>query len=412
MRTPVPERHERILQLLEQRGQMRVADLAKALDVSAVTARRDVEVLERQGALQRRHGVAFSLDAGSPRRRGAAGPGGGSGGGGGGGGGAGGAGGEMSRAGEAVLSARLPARSGFTPLIGMVVPSATYYYADVIRGARAAVSEVGGRLVIGLTHYDPAEEREQIRQLQARGVHALLLTPVWPSGTSPEEESDRVASLGLPTVLVERRGQLGFRVDELDRVCSNHAHGAYLAVQQLANQGRKRIAVIARESPTAAQLQAGAAAALRHLGVAQALQVNQSSLPGAAPAAAEQALVELVERARVGDVDGVLVHTDEDAVQFVHLAQRMGLRVPDDVAVIAYDDEIAGLADPPLTAVAPPKFAVGQAAARMALTRLAERRRAAVGVPAAPRHHLELLPELRVRESCGAALARRGSQKL
>jgi len=100
------------------------------------------------------------------------------------------------------------------------------------------------------------------------------------------------------------------------------------------------------------------------------------------------------------------VHTDQDAVHFVQQLQRHGLRVPDDVAVIAYDDELAALADPPLTAVAPPRFAVGQAAARLALSRLAERYRMIPGASRAPRHHLDLLPELRVRESCGAGRPR------
>jgi DNA-binding LacI/PurR family transcriptional regulator len=375
MRTSITERHERIIELLGQRGQMRVSDLANELGVSAVTARRDVELLERHGALHRRHGVAYALDAGAAPAK------------------------PSGRARAEVRQGNGGRSSG--PVVGMVVPSATYYYADVIRGARAAVGDVGGRLLIGLTNYDLAEEREQIRQLQSRGAKALLLTPAWPTGMAPEEEADRVATLGVPTVLVERRGQLGFRVDELDRVCSAHAHGGYLAVRRLASLGRQRIAVVARESPTAAQLQAGARSALRHLGVAEESQLVLTSPTTATPAEVEQALNRALDHVVEGRIDGALVHSDADAVQFLQLAQRRGLQVPEDVSLIAYDDEIAGLADPAITAVAPQKFAVGQAAARMALRRLAEMRRASAGLPLSPRHHIELLPELRVRESCG-----------
>lgn len=380
MRTSVAERYERIIELLGRRGQIRVSDLAKELGVSPVTARRDVDLLERHGALHRRHGLVLALDAGVVPMR--------------------------SAGGHARADARADARQaagGRTdrPVVGMVVPSATYYYADVIRGARAAVSDVGGRLVIGLTNYDLAEEREQIRLLQARGAKAILLTPAWPTGTAPTEEADRVASLGLPTVLVERRGQLGFRVDELDRVCSAHAHGGYLAVRRLASLGRRRIAVIARESPTAAQLQAGARSALRHLGVAEESQLVLTSATTATRVEVDDALNRALDLVVTGRIDGALVHSDADAVQFLQLAQRRGLRVPEDVSLIAYDDEIAGLADPAITAVAPQKFAVGQAAARVALRRLAEMRRASAGLPLSPRHHIELLPELRVRESCG-----------
>jgi DNA-binding LacI/PurR family transcriptional regulator len=379
MRTSVAERHERILELLRGRGQMRVGDLARELAVSAVTARRDVELLERQGALQRRHGVAFALDAGAGRSR---------------------------RSGEVRLSVREDARSGPAPLVGMVVPNATYYFADVIRGARAAVTEAGGRLVIGITNYDLAEEREQVRQLRGRGVHALLMTPAWPTGMAPEEEAERVATLRLPTVLVERRGRVGFAVEELDRVASAHDHGGYLAVRHLASIGRRRTALIARSSPTAAQIQAGFHAALSHLGIACSERLVVTSPADAPPSAVDRAMASVLDQVADG-VDSALVHTDADAVYFAQLVRSRGLRIPEDIAIVAYDDEIAALADPPLTAIAPPKFAVGHAAARLALSRLAERRRSGPGIPLAPGHHLDLLPELRVRESCGGTLSRR-----
>ncbi len=379
MRVPVPERQERLLALLRQRGRMRVADLARELAVSPVTARRDVEALARQGALRRSHGVAIAVSAAA---------------------------GWADSPMEPLVGRAVPvgreSRSLPAPVIGMVVPTAPYYYADVIRGARAAVAEANGRLVVGITNYDLGEERAQIRQMLGRGVHALLLTPAWPTGTSPADEADRAARLSVPTVLVERRGKLGFPVGELDRVCSAHADGSYLAVRHLVELGRRKLALIARGSPTAAQLELGFRAALEHLGVPSSAHSVCTTRPRPETAEIEATLAAVVDRAHRGEVDAALVHTDLDAVHFVQQLQRHGLRVPDDIAVVAYDDELAALADPPLTAVAPPRFAVGQAAARLALGRLAERYRAVPGTVTAPRHHLDLLPELRVRESCGA----------
>ncbi|MBC9725450.1 substrate-binding domain-containing protein [Streptomyces sp. TRM68367] len=73
-----------------------------------------------------------------------------------------------------------------------------------------------------------------------------------------------------------------------------------------------------------------------------------------------------------------------------------GLRAPEDLALIAYDDEIASLADVPLTAVAPPKHELGERAARILLDRLD------IPDPAAgPVHQLFLQPRLIVRASCG-----------
>lgn len=101
-----------------------------------------------------------------------------------------------------------------------------------------------------------------------------------------------------------------------------------------------------------------------------------------------------------GNVTAAVVHSDADAIVLIPRLQARGVRVPEDLAVIAYDDEVASLADLPLTAVAPDKHAVGAAAARLLLARL--------GVPdegPAARRHLDILPALRVRVSCGAAAA-------
>lgn len=385
VRERVAERQERILTLLRQRGRMRVADLARETAVSPVTARRDVEALARQGALRRSHGIAIALNAAS-----------------------GWADAPLEPVAGRGMAAWRESRSLPAPLVGMVVPTAPYYYGDVIRGARAAVAEANGRLVVGISNYDLGEERAQIRQMHARGVHALLLTPAWPTGTCPAFETDRAARLGVPTVLVERRGILGSPVGELDRVCSAHAEGGYLAVRHLMESGRRNVALIARGSPTAAQLELGFHAALEHGGVPPSARLVRTTRPQPEPAEIEATLAAVVQRACRGQVDAALVHTDQDAVQFVQLLRRHGLRVPDDFAVVAYDDELAAVADPPLTAIAPPRFAVGQAAARLALGRIAERYRTIPGTATAPRRHLDLLPELRVRESCGGGRARVG----
>ncbi|NEA41383.1 DeoR family transcriptional regulator, partial [Streptomyces sp. SID11385] len=57
MREGVGERHDRLLNLVRERGSVRVADLAGLLGVSAVTARRDAEALASRGLLDRVHGA-------------------------------------------------------------------------------------------------------------------------------------------------------------------------------------------------------------------------------------------------------------------------------------------------------------------------------------------------------------------
>ncbi|POX52140.1 hypothetical protein C3489_18290 [Streptomyces sp. Ru71] len=94
-----------------------------------------------------------------------------------------------------------------------------------------------------------------------------------------------------------------------------------------------------------------------------------------------------------GRIDAALVHNDHDAIVLLQRLRARGVRVPDDCALVAYDDEVAALADVPLSAVAPPKRAVGVAAVDLIARRLAE--------PGRARHRVTILPELRVRGSSG-----------
>ncbi|MFC8943072.1 substrate-binding domain-containing protein [Streptomyces griseoincarnatus] len=89
------------------------------------------------------------------------------------------------------------------------------------------------------------------------------------------------------------------------------------------------------------------------------------------------------------------------------------MRIPADLAVVAYDDEVAGLADPPLTAVRPPKAAIGAGALELLMRRLAAVRADDAAVRDSdggdaftgadrPVHRIELSPRLIVRASSGS----------
>lgn len=182
----------------------------------------------------------------------------------------------------------------------------------------------------------------------------------------------------------------------LDRVRTDRAHGAAVAVGHFAKLGHRAVAAVLQEGPHAAQIAAGYLAAMESLGL--------TPVPGSCgDQGTRRVRRDSAVPGRRGQGTGVtaaLVHSDEDAIVLVPRLQERGINVPSDLALIAYDDEVAGLSDVPLTAVAPPKRAVGELAAKLMLQRLAER---ASGRTPTPRQHLELLPELRVRASCGAA---------
>ncbi|MEU9255606.1 substrate-binding domain-containing protein [Streptomyces sp. NPDC048270] len=385
MRPHVDQRQAQVLALVRARGSVRVAELARELGISPVTLRRDIEAMAARGEIQRMHGVISRVEPGAAPPGGRAG------------------------AGDAGASASSTAASdpaaaghggpddGEGLVIGMVVPTTEYYYADVVRGARAAVEARGARLTVGLTRYLPGEDRTQADRLLSTGAHGLLLTPNWEAGSPGPGEGAWTVELPVPTVLVERWAPPGHPAAALDRVASDHAHGAARAVQHLVGLGYRRIALASRTTPTTARLRAGYEAAVAALGLEPA-----PPWPAAGPGPLSDAdtfartLEYLCNAVTAGGVTAALIHSDTDAIMLIPRLQARGVRVPEDLAVITYDDEVAEMADVPLSAVAPAKREVGARAADLLLDRLVERL-AGENAQDSPRQHLELLPRLTIR---------------
>ncbi|GAA2208902.1 substrate-binding domain-containing protein [Nonomuraea monospora] len=344
----VEQRHRLILRQLRDRGSVRLTELAEVLGVSLVTLRRDVEHLAGQGLLIRVHGGVTLPPAA-----------------------------EQAPAGQAA--------AGLT--IGMLVPSAHYYYPGVIKGAQERAAQAGARLVLGISRYEDDEDRAQVRQLVEGGIDGLLLTP---SRQPDDSHVGWLAGLHVPAVLVERRTELAGPASMLDSVASDHAHGAHLGVRHLAELGHRRLALVAYESPTTPRIKAGvlAGAAALRLEPPRELVIDRER-------PVEQLIERVLRLVREDGVSGLIVHNDEDALTLVRQLGAAGVEIPGEVSLVAYDDEVASFCSPSLTAVAPPKLHVGRCAVDMLIMRITEG-------PATPGRHLALLPELRARESSAA----------
>src|SRR6478752_5621752 len=110
-----------------------------------MTLRRDLAELESRGLLVRVHGGAVSTAVAKQQER---------------------------ASGSAGAMARRPVAT-----IGMIAPTANYYFPQVIRGASDAARELNCRLVLGTTNYSEREELRQAERLIASGVDGLMITP-------------------------------------------------------------------------------------------------------------------------------------------------------------------------------------------------------------------------------------------
>lgn len=364
---PLPsERRARLIARVRETGSARVSDLSRVLGVTPVTVRRDLALLVADGTLEKVHGGARIPARGAGMSTGA-----------------------TTGIG---MPAVTPADDAGQLTVGMVVPSIDYYWPEVIRGVRDAAHGTA-RLILRGGSYDVDQVRRQVAALVGDdggpGVDGLLVAPPV-DGPDAAELGEWLAGLNLPVVLMERRLAAGPYREPLESVATDHALGSGTAARHLAERGHQRVGLVtSRTSPTSAAVRRGFLAVTDELGLDVILDLETVPLSDAGWA--DEAAAVLDRCAETG-VTALLVHSDKEAISLVERAQERGVRVPANLAVVAYDDEVAGLADPPLTAVRPPKATIGAGAMELLARRLE------VGDDR-PMHRVELSPRLVIRSS-------------
>ena len=353
-------RHDAILRELELRGSLVNTSFAQRLGVTPMTLRRDVEDLHGRGLLVRVHGGAVSLAVAQQQ--------------------------------SSELDARGPRRTRPVATIGMIVPTTEYYFPEVIRGASRAAVEANCRLVVGATNYSADEEVRQARRMLESGVDGLLITPhdVLEAGSLLLEV---LRGAQVPVVLVERDVQDSVQ-DLFAMVRSDHAYGAEIGIRHLLGLGHRRIALAARPSATASGLDEGFRRSMAGAGSEGFALRGALSDPPVGERVAVAGLGTFLDECVGQAVTAVMLLGDADSMAFTELVLARGLRIPDDIAVVAYDDEVASLAAVPLTAVAPLKRDLGRSAVRLCVDQL-RRPRGDSGTVV----RSVLMPELVVRES-------------
>jgi LacI family transcriptional regulator len=241
------------------------------------------------------------------------------------------------------------------------------YFTDVI----AAVEEEAGRanhtLLLGDTHDDPEHELVIVRALVERRVDGLLLAP---SPGAAEHALPYLAAQELPVVLLDRL----IEGAPLDQIGADNAEPTAELVDHLAALGHTRIGMVVGTAglSTTDERVAGYRQGLARNGlpVDDALVVGGGSQREASRDAALR-LLDLPD-----PPTAIISGNNAMTIGTMRALSERGLRVPDDIALVAFDDfEWADLFAPRLTVVRQPTAELGQRAVRMLLDRLADRSR-------------------------------------
>jgi LacI family repressor for deo operon, udp, cdd, tsx, nupC, and nupG len=238
---------------------------------------------------------------------------------------------------------------GSTRIIYVVIPSLSPFFLEIFRGIERAALELGYSAMIGHTGRDPAREGEYFDQVACgRADGVMLLSSARVETPAPHQHQ-------LPptvAVLEAAEGQ------DFPSVRVDHIQAAMQATNHLIELGHRRIAHITgnARAPMAVHRRQGFIAAMQAAGLKNA---EENCVPGEfTPEAGQSAMEILLARPQLPTA--VFAANDEIAIGAIRAIRAAGLKVPEDISVIGYDDQRLGrIYDPPLTTVHVPTFDLG-----------------------------------------------------
>jgi len=260
------------------------------------------------------------------------------------------------------------------------------FFVDVALGAESAAKELGVGVVIVHNGEDPSREEQNLDLLVQQRVHGIMITPV-------DERNPRLEQLvarGVPVVYVDRISG--------DRPCcwlaTDDLAGGELAGNHLMEMGHHRIAFvggidISRQVEdryhglVTAVVNAGLEADAVELIPVPSWKMEEGRVIGRL----------LLERNPADRPTAVFCANDLLALGLLQELALHGIRVPEDIAIVGFDDlEWASAATVPLSSVRQPRDLLGRTAVRMILDEIEQ--------GAAHVHeHVSFAPELFIRES-------------
>ena len=271
-------------------------------------------------------------------------------------------------------------------LIGLMVPNlADPFFSACAHGVQLMAATYGFRTLLFACEGNVDSEAEEIGMMKSRGVAGLLIVPSRVDSVDPLKE---LRERGIPIIMLDRT------LPGLDagEVMVENFEGAQKAVNHLVEHGHQRILCVGYDSQfnSIGQRVAGYERAMADAGLkAEVLVVDEKT------SVARRVLQRLRSQP---PVTALFTLNNVTTIQVLQTLQRENIRVPQEVAIIGFDDfELASLLAAPLTAVSQPAVALGRSGTQLLIDLI--RSDAAEASKKSPRM---LLPtELIIRRSCG-----------
>jgi DNA-binding LacI/PurR family transcriptional regulator len=272
-----------------------------------------------------------------------------------------------------------------TNVIGMIIPDITNpFFPAVVRGAEDLAFSNGYRLILCNTDNDHSKELAHLNELRTYLPAGLIVIPSNFSDLTVQAQSYRAAGAGVVCIDRLPKGWDG------DSVTANNQTGAYRATQHLIKMGHKQLAVITGplHLTNAEERLNGFKQAVEEAGLKLAPEyVQETTFDKQGGASKARLLLRLLPRPTA-----IFAGNDMIALGVLTTIREAGLRCPDDVSVMGFDDlDIAETTNPALSSVSQSGYQLGMTAARILLER--------IGGDSGPAKHVVIETSLKIRDS-------------
>jgi LacI family transcriptional regulator len=274
-------------------------------------------------------------------------------------------------------------RQGKTNTIGLVLPdSANPFFAEISRGIEDEAFKKGYSVFLCNTELDIQRELFYVDVLSKKQVDGIIFV----AAGDQADSLDFLLRRNMPVVMIDR----DVPNVEVDAVLTDHQLGGFLATHHLIELGHKRIACIAGPSsitPSAERI-TGYRKAIEEAGIPYDTNlIIRGDYHAQSGMEITHSILKMNPRPTA-----IFALNDLMALGALRAAAEADCSVPDDLAVVGYDDlEIARFTNPPLTTISQPKKAIGAQAINLLVDRISHKSR--------PPSRLVLPPELVVRRS-------------
>jgi len=253
-------------------------------------------------------------------------------------------------------------RTKKTRTLGVVIAdNRNPFYAEVLNGIEEAAREKNYHIILANTQRDYKKEEEAINLLLAKRVDGLLITPV----QDRDDDIKKLIEANIPFVVVGR----DFENIEVDAVYNDEIKGGFLATEYLIKKGHKRIALIdgfLYKSPAKGRLE----------GYKKALNKYRIPLDDLLISVGDINMEDGYERTKQMlekniDFTAIFAYNDMMAFGSMQAIKEKGLRIPEDIGLVGYDDiPFSSLISPSLTTIRLKKQDLGIESVELLLSRI------------------------------------------